>query len=98
MGAVFGPRRVCSRDPRIATGLAGIAFDVIGRGLRTSTDRVDSARDPLLVEEVAGIVCGQAIPLSALVTARGLLPPLTAHGQRRGDSQPDVRCRRVWRR
>ena len=63
---VIGPRsldrsqscrvRSCSqgdrggRDPRIATSLAEIAFDMIGRGLQTATDRVDSVRDPLLVE------------------------------------------------
>ena len=46
-------------------------------------------------------VRGHAIPLVVLVTARGpvdnLLPPLTVHGQRREDGEPDVSGRRVWR-
>ena len=46
-------------------------------------------------------VRGPAVPLAALVTARGhvcdLPPPLTARDQRREDGEPDVRCRRVWR-
>ena len=82
--------------PRTATGLAGIALGVTGRGLWTATDHVDSARDPLLVGEVA------VIPLAALVTARsherGRLSPLTARCQRMEDGEPDVRNRRVWRR
>ena len=75
------------RSPRTTTGLAGIALSVTGRGLRTATGRVDSARDPLLVGEVAVTARGHAIPLSALVTScghvRGRLPPLTARGRRR---------------
>ena len=75
------------RDLRIATGLAEIAFDVVGRGLQTATTRVDSVRDPLLVEEVVVTVHGHSISLSTLVTARGhvrgFLPPLTALNQRR---------------
>ena len=59
------------RDPRIATGLAATALDVTGRVLRTATDLVDSIRDPLLVGEVVMTVRGHAIPLAALVTARG---------------------------
>ena len=42
---------------------------MIGRGLRTATGRIDSARVPLLVGEVAVTARGHAIPLSALVTA-----------------------------
>ena len=45
-------------------------------------------------------VRGHAIPLAALVTARGhvcgLFPPLTACDQRRVDDEPDVSDRRVW--
>ena len=86
--------REISRDPRITTGLAATALDVTGRVLRTSTDRVDSTRDPLLVREVVVTVRGHAIPPGALVTARGhvcgLLPPLTARDQRRVDGKPDV--------
>ena len=89
------------RDPRITPGLAEIAFDVIGLDLRTATDRVDSVRDPLLVEEVDVTIRSHAIPLSTLVTAlghvRGLLPPLTARDQKREDDEPDVSCRSVWR-
>ena len=74
---------------------------MIGRGLQTASDRVDSVRDPLLAGEVVVTVRGHAVPLAALVTARGhvcdLLLPLTARDQRREDSEPDVRCRRVWR-
>ena len=88
-------------DPRIDTGFAETAFDVTGRGLLTATNPVDSVRDPLLAGEVAVTVRGHAIPLVALVTARGrvgdLLPPLTTRDQRREDGEPDVRCRRVWR-
>ena len=36
------------RNPQIATSLTETAFDVTGHGLRTATNRVDSARDPLL--------------------------------------------------
>ena len=74
-------------DPRIDTGI-----DVTCRGLLTATDPVDSVCVPLLA----------AISLVVLVTARGLvddlLPPLTVRGQRRGDGEPDVSSRRVWRR
>ena len=62
-----------SRDPRIATGLSEIAFDLISRVLRTATDRVDSVCDPLLVVEVAVTVSGHAIPLSATCTVSSLL-------------------------
>ena len=79
------------RDPRIATGHV----------LRTATDRVNSIRYPLLVGEVVVTVHGHAIPLSALVTARGhvygLFPSLTARDQRRVDGKPDMSDRRVWR-
>ena len=78
-------------DPRIDTG----------RGLLTATGRVDSVRIPLLAGEVAVTVCGHAISLAALVTARGhvlgLPPPLTARDQRREDDEPDVSNRSVWR-
>ena len=86
------------RDPRIATGLSETALDVTSRSLRTATDRVDGARDPLLAGEVVVTVRCHVIPLAALVTARGLLPPLTARDQRRVDGEPDVNGRRVWRR
>ena len=69
------------RGPRTATTLAGITFDLTGR--------VDSAHVPLLVWEVAVTASGHAIPLAALVTARG---------QKREDDEPDVRNRRLWRR
>ena len=89
-------------DPRIATSLAATALDVTGRVLRTAADHVDSSRYPLLVGEVVVTVRGRAIPLAALVTARGhacgLFPPLTAQYQRRVDDEPDVSDRRVWRR
>ena len=65
--------------PRTATG---IALGVTGHSLRTATNHFDSARDPLLVGEVAMTAHRHAIPLAALVTAygheRGRLPPLTA--------------------
>ena len=87
---------VTGLDPRIDT-----ALDVTGRGLLTATDPVDSVRDPLLAGEVAVTVCGHAIFLVVLVTARGpvndLLPPLTIRGQRREVGEPDVSSRRVWR-
>ena len=73
-----------------------------GHGLLTATDHVGSVRDPLLAGEVVVTVRGQAISLVVLVTARGLaddlLPPLTIRSQRREDGEPDVSCRRVWRR
>ena len=76
--------------------------DVIGRVLRTTTDHVDSIRDPLLFGEVVVTVRGHAIPLAALVTARGhmcaLFPPLTARDHWRVDDEPDVSDRWVWRR
>ena len=90
------------RVPRIAISLAETALNVTGRTLRTSTDHVDSIRDPPLVGEVVVTVRGHAIPLAALVTARGQLcgffPPLTARDQRRVDDEPDVSDWRVWRR
>ena len=58
-----------SRGPRTATALAGIAFDVTSRGLRTAAGRVDSSCVPLLVREVAVTACSHAIPLFTLVTA-----------------------------
>ena len=76
------------RDPRMATGLAEIAFNVIDCGLQTVTDCDNSTRDLLLVEEVAVTVRGHV---------RGLLPPLTARDQRREDGVPDLRSKRVWR-
>ena len=59
--------RETGRDPRIDTSLAEAAFDVTGRGLLTATVHV-----PLLAGEVVVTVRGHAIPLAALVTARGL--------------------------
>ena len=73
-----------------------------GRGLLTATDHVGSVCDPLLAGEVVVNIRGQVISLVVVVTARGptddLLPPLTVHGQRREDGEPDVSDRRVWRR
>ena len=89
-------------DPRIDTGLAETGLDVTGRSLLTATDPVDSVRVPLLAGELAVTARSHAISLVVLVTARGLvddlLPPLTVHGQRREDGEPDVSGRRVWRR
>ena len=57
-------------DPRIDTSLTVIALDVTGCGLLAATDRVDGVRDPLLAGEVVVTVCGHAIRLATLVTAR----------------------------
>ena len=88
-------------DPRNDTSLAETALNVTDRGLLTATDPVYSVRDPLLAGEVVVTIRCHAIPLVALMTARGhvgdLLPPLTARDQRREDGEPDVRGRRVWR-
>ena len=88
--------------PRLGRCPTASGHNVISHGLRTAADRVDSARDPLLVEEVVVTIRGHAIPLSTLVTARGhvcgLLLPLTARGERREDGEPDVSGRKVWRR
>ena len=97
------------RDPQIDTGLAETAFGVTGRDLLTATGRdlltvtgrFDSVCVPLPAGEVAMTVRGHAIPLAALVTARGhvrgLPPPLTARDQRREDDEPDLSNRSVWR-
>ena len=90
-------RAVIGRSLRTAPGLVAFAFNMIGRCLRTATDRVDSVRDPLLVEEVTVTVRGHATPFSTSGHMHGLLPLLTAHNQRREDDKPDVRCRSVWR-
>ena len=86
---------VIGRSPRTATG---IALGVIGRNLLITTVLDRSVCDPLLVGEVAVTACGQAIPLSALVTARSHLYPLTVHGQRIEAGEPDVSNGRVWGR
>ena len=85
-------------DPRIDTGLAETAFDVPGRCLLTATGRADSVCVPLLAGEVAVTIRGHAIPLAALVTARGLPPPLPTRGHGREDGESDVSSRSVWRR
>ena len=72
-----------SRGPRTTTALVGIATGPGG-----------SVRDPLLVGEVAVTARGHAIPLSALVTARGhwcgRLFPLTVRCQRIEAGESDV--------
>ena len=56
---------------RIATDPVGITLSVTGRDLLTTTGLGKSVCDLLLVGELAVTACGQAIPLVALVTARG---------------------------
>ena len=58
-------------DPRIDTSLAETALNVTNRGLLTATDPIDSVRNSLLAGEVVVTIRGHAIPLFALITARG---------------------------
>ena len=88
------------RCPWIATGLDGIALCVTGRNLLTATGLDGSVRVPLLVGEVTVTGLGHAIPLAALVTARGQeccrFSLLTARSQKIEADEPDVSCGRVW--
>ena len=65
-------------DPRIDTGLAGIALGVTGRGLLTTTGHVVSVQVPQLTGEVAVAARGHVDPIYDL-------PPLTARGLGRMD-------------
>ena len=69
------------------------------RDLRIATGLGGSVRDPLLVGEVAVIVRGHAIPLAALVTARGhgsgRFFLLIVRGQGREADEPDGRVGRL---
>ena len=64
-----------------------------GRDLRIATGLGGSVRDPLVVGEVTMTARGHAIPLAALVTARGhgssRFFPLTIRSHRREADEPD---------
>ena len=111
--SVIGGTRLGGTDRGLLTAIGRVAFTlarclgvigrspptalgVIGRDLLITTVLDRNVRDPLLVGEVA--VTARAIPLSALVTTRSHLYPLTVRGQRIEAGEPDVSNRRVWGR